>query len=227
MPRQSAAVYRRRRLAVLVLILVLMGAVAGGVWLALAQPWKPSASASPHAATLPADTPADTPAGTPSATPTPSSATTAPTDSPSPDPSETPEIVACEQGDVDVTAVTDADTYATGKLPQLSIRLTSTSAVDCTLNVGSSTQKYTVTSGGDVWWRSTDCQTAPSDMIVTLKAGSSVTSATPVVWDRTRSSVGTCEEKHRARAPGGGASYHVSVSIGGFDSVGSRQIILR
>ncbi|MFC7788754.1 hypothetical protein ACU045_07190 [Microbacterium sp. MAHUQ-60] len=215
MPRQSAAVYRRRRLAVLVLVLVLVGAVAGGVWLALAQPWKPTASASPRATT------------TPSATPTPSAATAGPTESPSPAPSETPEIVACEKGDVEVTAVTDADAYAAGELPQLSIRLTNTSDADCTLDVGSSTQKYTVTSGGDVWWRSTDCQTEPSGMIVTLKAGTSVSSATPVTWDRTRSSVGTCDEKHRARAPGGGASYHVSVSIGGFDSVASKQIILR
>ncbi|HTN54812.1 MAG TPA: hypothetical protein VLZ82_01415 [Microbacterium sp.] len=218
MPRQSAAVYRRRRLAVLVLVLVLTAAIAGGVWLAFAQPWKPAASATPRATVSPADTPSATPSAAES---------TAPTDSPSPDPSETPEIVACEQGDVEVAAVTDADAYAAGELPQLSIRLTSTSDVDCTLNVGSSTQKYIVTSGGDVWWRSTDCQSAPSDMIVTLKAGSSVSSATPVVWDRTRSSVDTCEDKHRARAPGGGASYHVSVSIGGFDSVGSRQIILR
>ncbi|MDQ0615270.1 hypothetical protein QF046_002911 [Microbacterium sp. W4I4] len=219
MPRQSAAVYRRRRLLVVFIIALLIAVVAGGAWLAIAQPWKSTASAPPVATTPPAV--AD------SATPTPGTTSTAPTDTPSPDPSGTPAIVACEQADVDVTAVTDAETYAAGKLPQLSIRLTSKSAVDCTLNVGSSTQKYTVTSGGDVWWRSTDCQTDPSDMIVTLKAGASVTSATPVVWDRTRSSVETCGEKHRARAPGGGASYHVAVSIGGFDSVGSRQIILR
>jgi hypothetical protein len=219
MPRQSAAVYRRRRLLVVTVGVLLIALIAGGAWLAIAQPW--AASAPPVA------TGTTPPAAADTVTPTPQAPTTAPTDSPSPDPSETPGIVACEQGDVEVTAVTDAETYAAGKLPQLSIRLTSTSPVDCTLNVGSSTQKYTVTSGGDTWWRSTDCQTDPSDMIVTLKAGASVSSATPVVWDRTRSSVDTCGEKHRARAPGGGASYHVSVSIGGFDSVGSRQIILR
>ncbi|MGB3375012.1 MAG: hypothetical protein WBA87_07730 [Microbacterium sp.] len=219
MPRQSAAVYRRRRIFVVILIVVLIAVVAGGVWLALAQPWKTTASAPPVATTAP------TPTASVSPTTGPTSPT--PTESSSPGPSETPGIVACEQGDVEVAAVTDSDTYAADKLPQLSIRLTSKSAVDCTLNVGSSTQKYTVTSGGDVWWRSTDCQADPSDMIVTLKAGTTVSSATPVVWDRTRSSVDTCGEKHRARAPGGGASYHVSVSIGGFDSVSSRQIILR
>lgn len=219
MPRQSAAVYRRRRLLVILLLVVLIAVVAGGAWLAIAQPWKTTASAPPVATAAPTTTT--------SASPTPGTTATAPPESPSPDPSETPGIVACEQGDVEVTAVTDADTYPAGKLPQLSISLTSKSATDCTLNVGSSTQKYTVTSGGDVWWRSTDCQTDPSDMIVTLKAGATVSSAAPVVWDRTRSSVDTCGEKHRARAPGGGASYHVSVSIGGFDSAASRQIILR
>src|SRR5690606_3721107 len=177
MPRQSAAVYRRRRLLVAIIIVLLIAAVGGGAWLAIAQPWKATTSPPPVATTPPATSDP--------ATPTPGETSTAPTASPSPDPSETPAIVACEQGDVEVTAVTDAETYAVGKLPQLSIRLTSTSAVDCTLNVGSSTQKYTVTSGGDVWWRSTDCQTDPSDMIVTLKAGASVSSATPVVWDRT------------------------------------------
>ena len=207
---------------VVILLLVLIAAVAGGVWLAVAQPWHPSASPSP------ATTTSATAAATP-ATPSPGATEPTPTatDSPSPDSSEAPEIVACEKGDVEVTAVTDAEAYAAGQLPKLSIKLTSTSAADCTLNVGSSTQKYTVSSGSDVWWRSTDCQTDPSDMIVTLKAGTSVSSAAPVVWDRTRSSVDTCGEKHRARAPGGGASYHVAVSIGGFDSVGSRQIILR
>lgn len=222
MTRQSAAVYRRRRLVVIVLTIMLIAALAGGVWLAFAQPWKPSASP------VSTDSPAPTSPAPTSPAPT-SASTDAPsiTDSPSPDPSETPGIVACEKGDVDVTAVTDADAYAAAQLPKLSIQLTSTSAVDCTLNVGSSTQKITVTSGKDIWWSSTDCQTDPSDMIVTLTAGSSVRSATPVVWDRTRSAVGTCDQKNRARAPGGGASYHVSVSIGGFDSAASKQIILR
>lgn len=225
MPRQSAAVYRRRRLLVLVLIIVLVAAVGGGVWMAFAQPWKASTPASTGSAPTSSGTPGS---GAPSPDPTGSGEPVAsPADSPSPDPSETPGIVACRKSDVEVTAITDADTYPAGKLPQLSIQLTSKSAVDCTLDVGSSTQEFRVTSGKDQWWHSTDCQTDPSSMIVTLKAGTTVRSATPVTWDRTRSSVASCGEKHRARAPGGGASYHVSVSIGGFASVASKQIILR
>lgn len=219
MPRQSAAVYRRRRLAVLLILVLVLAAIGGGVWLAIAQPWADAAPADPSSGRT-----ATPDAGEPS----PSTAESAdPSPDPSPDPSESPAIVACTDADVTVTAVTDADAYAAGELPKLSIALKNTSAQDCTMNVGSSTQKFTITSGSDVWWNSTDCQSDPSDMIVTLEAGASVTSSTPVVWDRTRSSKETCAEKNRPRAPGGGASYHVMVSIGGFESAQPKQFLLR
>lgn len=214
MSRPSAAVYRRRRLLVIVVAFAAIAAISGGVWLALAQPWS-SASDAPTASATPASTVTES---TESASASPS---------PSPDDTETPGVVACEAGDIAVVAQTDADTYGSGELPELSISLTNNGARDCTMNVGSSTQKYVVTSGSDIWWRSTDCQTEPSDMIVTLEAGTTVTSATPVVWDRTRSSVDTCEDEHRPQAPGGGSSYHVSVEIGGFEGASTKQIILR
>jgi len=217
MPRQSAAVYRRRRLAVLLILVLVLAAIGGGVWLAIAQPWSDAAPAGPSSGQTP----------TPNAgEPSPSTSASADPSS-TPDPSESPAIVACTAADVTVTAVTDADAYAAGELPKLSIALENTSAQDCTMNVGSSTQKFTITSGSDVWWNSTDCQSEPSDMIVTLEAGASVTSSTPVVWDRTRSSKETCDEKNRPRAPGGGASYHVMVSIGGFESAQPKQFLLR
>lgn len=215
MTRQSAAVYRRRRLAILLLAIIVVAAIVGGIWVAIAQPWK-----TPAPATSPQGSSSSSPSAAPSIGATPSG-------TPSPAATETPGLVACEADDVQVTAVTDAEAYAEGALPKLSITLTNVTDRDCTMNVGSSTQSLTVTSGADVWWRSTDCQSEPSDMIVTLTAGSTVSSAEPVVWDRTRSAVDTCEDENRPRAPGGGASYHVSVSIGGFNSATSRQIFLR
>ncbi|SJN46548.1 Putative exported protein [Microbacterium esteraromaticum] len=223
MPRQSAAVYRRRRLVVFLLILALIAAIGTGTWLAIAQPWSPGPTPTK---TSEADADPVDPSGTPTPDAT-ESADPTPTGSASPNPSETPGIVACEAPDIEVTPVTDADTYAAGVLPKLSISLLNKGSQDCTINVGSSKQKFTVTSGSDIWWQSTDCQTEPSDMIVTLTAGKSVSSSAPVVWDRTRSSVDTCDEKNRPRAPGGGSSYHVAVSIGGFESTASKQIILR
>ena len=224
MPRQSAAVYRRRRLVTLVALILVLAVIGAAVWLLVARPWANASEASP----VPTSSPAPSPS--PSATDlTPSPTATqegeAPTDGPSVEQSSGP--VTCSAADVEVSAVTDAESYQAGALPKLSITLSNKSDRDCTMNVGSATQKFTITSGNDVWWRSTDCQTDPSDQIATLTAGATVSTKTPVVWDRTRSAVGTCDQQNRARAPGGGASYHVEVSIGGFTSTSTRQIILR
>lgn len=215
---RTAAVYRRRRLVFFGGLALLIIAIAAGVWLAVAQPWNGTG-------TRPVSTSTSTPPATPgaSSTPTPTS-----TESPSPAPTadETAKAAPCQARDVTVAAVTDADTYPAGALPQLSISLTNKGDSDCTIDVGSTTQVFTVSSGSDTWWRSTDCQESPSSMVVTLAAGQTVTSATPVQWDRTRSDVSTCDQENRPRAPGGGASYHVTVSIGGFEGVETRQILL-
>ncbi|WP_262001549.1 hypothetical protein [Microbacterium sp. Mcb102] len=215
MPRPSAAVYRRRRLVVVIGLILLVAAIGIGIWLLLAKPWA-AADASPKPASSSSETPTTT------TTPT----TDAESPSPSPSSEQTPAIVACEAKDVEVSAVTDAETYAAGVLPKLSISLTNKGTKDCTLDVGSTTQVFTISSGADVWWRSTDCQENPSSMIATLTAGTTVTSKDPVTWDRTRSSVETCDQENRQRAPGGGASYHVEVSIGGFTSLTTTQILL-
>lgn len=214
MPRTSAAVYRRRRLVVLGALILVLAAVGLGIWLLVAQPWAGAAE--------------PTPAPTTSSSEAPVAPTTGTSESPSPEstPAETPGVVACEAKDIEVTAVTDADRYPEGALPKLSISLTNNGAADCTIDVGSTMQVFTVSSGNDIWWRSTDCQENPSSMIATLAAGVTVTSKEPVVWDRTRSSVETCAEENRPRAPAGGSSYHVAVSIGGFASATTKQILL-
>lgn len=209
----SAAVYRRRRIVVFSALILLIAALAVGIWLMIAQPWADAAQPGP------------TP--TSSAPATPDTTTPAPDETTSPEPTETEAAAAaCRATDVTVEAVTDADTYAAEALPALSISLTNNGSAPCTIDVGSATQEFTVTSGDDVWWRSTDCQEDPSSMVVTLEAGQNVTSATPVVWDRTRSDVSTCDQENRPYAPGGGASYHVGVSIGGFNAADTTQILL-
>ncbi|MEN8601430.1 hypothetical protein [Microbacterium rhizosphaerae] len=229
--RHSPAVYRRRRLVVLLVIIL----IVAGVWLLIAKPWASTAAdANPPS-------PAVGAAGT-TALPVPAASTPAPTDTPTHDPtpsatpSATPSPTAthaatataapCTSANVTVDAVTDQNTYPSGQNPKLSIRLTNHGAKDCTMNVGTTTQKYTVTSGSDTWWRSTDCQSEPSDMVVLIKAGQTVQSATPLTWDRTRSSVSTCNSQSRPRAPGSGASYHLGVEIGGIASAQTAQFIL-
>ncbi|MEV7826669.1 hypothetical protein [Microbacterium enclense] len=214
--RQSPAVYRRRRLAAGLLALLVIGLV---VWLVAAPPWRVAPTAAP---TSSPSSPAPSTSSTASAaTPTSSAA---PTTTPTPSVPSGP--VECTAGSITVEALSDKAEYAQGENPQLSIRLTNSSSNPCTMNVGTSAQSFTVTSGTDVWWRSTDCQSEPSDMEVTLAAGQVVTSSSPLVWDRTRSSVSTCDGE-RPYAPGGGATYHLSVSIGGIPSAGTASFVLQ
>ncbi len=230
--RHPAAVYRRRR----IVLLVALVAVAAVVWLLIAQPWRgtaaedpaktPTPSATQAAATeLPVPDTAESP--TPTAAPTPEATADAAAEvEPTASSEATPTAKPCVARDVAVEAVSDQETYEPGQNPQLSITLTNNGATDCTLNVGTSGQSFTIMSGSDIWWRSTDCQTEPNDMVVLLAAGQSVSSAAPLSWDRTRSAVGTCGDSDRQSAPGGGASYHLSVEIGGIASTQSAQILL-
>lgn len=222
--RHSPAVYRRRRVVLLLALLI----VVALIWLLIAQPWRGAAAEKEPAPTRTTAAPSPVP-GTPTSALTPSAAAepeTAPEPEAAPSAETTPTAKACLPRDIAVEAITDQDTYGAGQNPQLSIRLTNNGSTDCTLNVGTSGQSFTITSGSDVWWRSTDCQTEPSDMIVLLTAGQSVSSAAPLAWDRTRSSVSTCGDANRQKAPGGGASYHLSVAIDGIASTQSKQILL-
>lgn len=222
--RPSAAVYRRRRIVAVLLVLVVAAAIVLAVW----QPWRgaakagasptpgatattpPPTSATPEASETPPQTPVETPVA------------------PAPDPSASttePAIATCTTADITVQAVTDKDSYGAGELPQLSITMSNTSAKPCLMNVGTTTQAFVIMSGPDTWWRSTDCQTEPSDQVVQLTAGQTVTSVTPLTWDRTRSSVDTCDSTSRPQARAG--YYNLQVSIGGIQGADTKQFRLR
>jgi len=224
--RPSKAVYRRRRLVLLIALL----AIAAVVWLLIAQPWAGAATESLDEGDKPMTQ------NTAESLPVPSSQATAGgtetgavegavVEGQTPTPGATPSARPCVASEITVEPVTSADTYAGDLDPQFSIKLTNNGA-DCTLNVGTTAQSFTVTSGDDIWWRSTDCQSEPSDMVVLIAAGQTVSSATPLTWDRTRSAVGTCADGNRPLAPGGGASYHLSVEIGGIPSTEPKQFLL-
>lgn len=225
--RVSPAVYRRRRLVVLLALV----AVVALVWLLIAQPWRGAAADGTEKAAAgptPTQTETNLPVGDGEATPTPtatSQTSATPTTKPTPSTSANA-APKCKSADLQVEPVTDKESYKSSQKPKLSIALTNTGDNDCTVNVGTSTQKFVISSGGDTWWRSTDCQSTPSDQIVLLSAGQRVTSATPLVWDRTRSSVKTCTSADRQKAPGGGASYHLGVEIGGVSSDSTQQFLL-
>src|SRR5690606_18284532 len=122
--------------------------VAGGIWLAIAQPWA-SEETDPAPAPTQSETPTQTPTPGSSETPEPSATDTQPHGEEEPDPKESdgPVAIACEGPDILVEAVTDAESYAAGKNPKLSIRLTNTSGQDCVMDVGTATQRFEVRSG--------------------------------------------------------------------------------
>lgn len=198
-------VYRRRRLAVFGGLAVLLIVVL----LFILRPWSGSASGGstsspaviPHAtATAPSTTAAATPA-TSAAAPT------------------------CAKSQVKVSAYTDAASYAAGQNPQLTMEVENTGSEPCTLNVGTSQQSLTITSGGDYIWLSNDCKTESSDYDLVLEPGQSVKSE-PIIWDRTRSNPGTCTLTQRDPVPAGGASYQLSAAIGDITSADSTQFVL-
>jgi hypothetical protein len=148
--------------------------------------------------------------------------------SPSPTPSSSAAaggaLTTCKAADITVEAVTDKASYAAGEQPMLSMTITNKGTKACTLSAGSDVQVYQITSGKDQIWSSKDCQTDPVTQVAQLEPGVA-TSSTPFAWDRTRSSTTTCTGTRPAVA-GGGASYHLSVSVGDITSAATKQFLL-
>ena len=202
----------------MLIVLVVIAAVVLVIW----QPWRGSEAAAPS----PSVTTPVAAASTPPASAAPAEASAAPVaPNPTPDASGTaPTVAACSTAAISVQAVTDQDVYSAGELPKLSITLSNTSGAPCLINVGTATQSFVITSGTDTWWRSTDCQSESSDQVVQLAPGQTVSSVTPLQWDRTRSSVDTCGSSRPQASPG---YYHLSVSIGGIQAADTKVFELR
>jgi len=223
--KPSAKVYRRRRLVALVGALVILALVIFGI----------SRCASSSAA------PAPTPTKTATATPTPTSSlipltgsgtTASPGATATPTPTPTPTMAQytgsakeCKPSVLQVGAFTDKDGYNAGELPQLTMTIKNTSTKECKVNVGTSQQVYQITSGDDVWWKSTDCQTSKEDFWMLLKPGKTEKTSAPISWVRERSTPDTCNEARDA-AIGGGASYYLTTYLGTVKSADSKQFLL-
>ncbi|PPF21471.1 hypothetical protein [Rathayibacter rathayi] len=199
--RLPSRVYRRRRAGVLLALVVLVTGLAVVVAMLPRAGASDSASSPTPTVALPTLYPTTTPQATPGAAP------------------------ACTADSVAITAVTDATSYAPGEDPQLSLSLTNTSSTDCVIDAGTSKQVFTITSGSERIWTSTDCQTGAVDLSVLLQAGRSVTGSA-LTWDRTRSSADTCSGGREA-VPAGGAAYNLSVSVAGIASGSPTQFLLR
>lgn len=128
---------------------------------------------------------------------------------------------ACDPAAVVIAGNTDHDTYAEGELPKLSMTITNTSDVTCTIEVGTDKQKYIITSGSDQIWDSTVCQASTTPFVQEFGAGESITTNT-FEWGRARSD--NCDNGTPAIA--GGASYNLTVQLGDAVSAESTQFML-
>jgi hypothetical protein len=166
--------------------------------------------------------------GSPAAsTKTPSPSATAPTPDPSFSGSSTaPASGACDPSVITLAPITDAASYAANAQPQLSMSITNSGAKACSLDVGTDAQVYTITSGADTIWTSTDCQSNPAADVRTLQPGKALTT-TLFAWDRTRSSKDTCSATNKTPVVAGGASYHLQVKLKGITSKTDKQFLLQ
>ncbi|MDH6238242.1 hypothetical protein [Cryobacterium sp. CG_9.6] len=202
--RQSSRVYRRRRLVVLLGFLALVVIIV----LVVVRPGSSSGEPGADSSTQPSSSAADA------------------STSPAPTPVAAVDGAPCAPENVTVDALTDKSSYNPGEFPLLSLSLINNGTNTCVINAGTTAQVFTVTSGNDTYWTSTDCQTDAVDSLVTLKPGVAVSSSVPITWDRTRSAVATCAEPTRDAAPGGGASYYLNVTVDGIASSSPKQMLL-
>ncbi len=130
----------------------------------------------------------------------------------------------CRSDLLEVTPITDRDSYAAGEHPKLSLSIVNTGKKSCTADLGTAGMVFAVTSGTDQVWVSTDCQKSPDHREVILEPGKKLTTE-PITWDRTRSSKKTCDVS-REPVVAGGASYHLDATAAGVESTGTVQFLL-
>ena len=141
----------------------------------------------------------------PQGSPTPKGTTT-PTATTSPTPAG---VTTCGKQDLEVTAATDAPTYAAGVLPRLSAVVRNTSGQACRFRTAPAKRVWTIVSGRDQVWTSADCAGSGGAAKSRLKAGHTIAYA--LVWNRHRSAKG-CPTQTPAASPG---TYQLRVSVNG------------
>lgn len=214
----SPAVYRRRRVAVAVLALVVI--VALGIVIAviaglLGRAGNANGAAAPSStapSSAPSASPSVTSTTTPPATPSPTGAPSA-TATPSSTPSATgrPDG-ACAASDVVVEAATDQETYTPGALPVLSLLVRNEGEQDCTVNVGTSQMEFVLTLDDEQVFSSAHCQRESADLEQDIAPGSEERAT--FEWNRNRTVPG-CEAVEGDPAPG---TYTLTTRLGGRSS---------
>lgn len=201
-------VYRRRRLVVGVSALVLLALVVALVFWVVSlvrgaagaeQEAEPTASPSASAAS-----PAPSESGDARASGSPSASGSA----------EAAEDMegTCSEDQLTVAASSDAAEYGPDENPIFELSITNDGEEPCDTNVGTNQQVFTVTSGSDRIFATTDCQVDGSDQMMTLEPGQTETSR--FAWDKVRTQPG-CE---RSENELGAGTYRITVAMGAVSS---------
>ena len=182
-PERRGVYWRRRLLAVLVLLAVVLLAVLGVRALtsdrAAGEPTAQQIDPSQVSSTLTAQ-----PTGSPSASPTGS-----PTGSPSATATTSGAVAPCEGAALSVVLTSDATTYGPGRTPKFALTVQNVSPVTCSAEVGSGMRTFVATdaSGAQVW-SSEDCQSSTASQVYDVEPQSSKSMTT--TWSRQRSAAG-------------------------------------
>ncbi|MFM5904052.1 MAG: hypothetical protein ACKOOD_03085 [Microbacteriaceae bacterium] len=148
-----------------------------------------------------------------------------------PQPSASQTVAAgqpCAVGEVRVDAVvgnadgTEAESFATGKNPNLWFKLTNVGSVSCTFDAGPAVQFFTIKSGNDQIWDSHNCDRAGlQSSVITLEPGVPQQSA-PSPWFRVRSSDTGCGAD---QTPVDAGAYNLVATVNGVISEGNQFLI--
>ncbi|WFP16782.1 hypothetical protein [Citricoccus muralis] len=201
-------VYRRRRLVVGVAALVLLALVVALVfWVVALVRGAGNASEEPEPTASPS---ASAESAAPSETGDAGSASAAPSDSSS---AEAGDLEGtCTEDQLTVVASADAREYGPDENPIFELSITNDGDEACDTNVGTNQQVFTVTSGSDRIFATTDCQVDGTDQMMTLEPGQTETSR--FEWDKVRTQPG-CE---RSENELGAGTYRITVAMGAISS---------
>ncbi|GAB2690558.1 hypothetical protein [Thalassiella azotivora] len=182
-PEESSVYWRRRALALVLLVALVLGgwflvrAVAGDDTpdgAPTAQDGEPQGSATDDAVDDAGDEAGDAEPGAGAGE--------------EPAPETTPEVPPCEPATLQVTATADATTYPEGVQPTLGMRIRNVGDAECTVDAGSAALELLVVSGADRIWSSDDCQEDSVNDVQVVPPGAELVSS--VQWPRQRSAPG-------------------------------------
>ncbi len=211
---RTRAIHRRRRFAALVIGILIIAAA----FLLIVRPWASGGSPSESHVAVPSQSPTPTPTPTPSESPFTGI-----------DGTEEPEdVAACGPEQVEIVPATNKGSYAADDKVQLSFTIVNTSDELCELNIGTTQQVYTITSGTDTIYTSDACPADDlNDQVETLKPDQQwSTEDNPITWDRTRTG-GSCDASPTPTpVPAEGATYSVAVTVSGLPSASTASFTL-